>query len=160
MSGPRPNPARLKLLAGNPGHRPIPAGVSGVAGTPRCPTWLTKAQKVVWKWLVSTLEKHGTVSQSDVHVMAAYCVAQARVEKANAVIEEEGEYYETDTGQKKRHPACAELSKGIQEVKQLGELLGLNPLARQKMDGPVKKDAGGGVMSRDRLAGGKERKAE
>lgn len=87
MPGPAPMPAPVKLLAGNPGHRPIPAEVKPKPGLPTCPMWLLPEAKREWRRLGPELDRLGLMTTADRSAFAGYCQAWARwieAEKADS----------------------------------------------------------------------------
>jgi phage terminase small subunit len=77
MRGRKPKPTALKLLEGNPGHRPIdslhePAAEPGL-GEP--PPELEHDPEAIRVWLAEgpRLVKMGTLSLCDAHLFATYC---------------------------------------------------------------------------------------
>lgn len=66
MAGRRPKPAALRLLQGNPGHRPIsPDEPQPVPGAPDRPAGLSKLAAEEWDRLVQELEGEQRLSKSD-----------------------------------------------------------------------------------------------
>lgn len=78
--GPKPLPANVHALRGNPSK--IPAGrlLDGIqppVEIPRCPAHLQKEAKREWKRIAVELESLGLISQVDRAALAAYCAAWA-----------------------------------------------------------------------------------
>ncbi|WP_305073877.1 P27 family phage terminase small subunit [Propionivibrio sp.] len=69
-----PKPTALKVLAGNPGKRPLNASEpdSGVIDT-RPPAELSDAAKAHWTRLAPMLAKSGVLKQSDRDLLFCYC---------------------------------------------------------------------------------------
>lgn len=78
--GPKTQPAMLKLVAGNPGRRPIDldAGINPRVEIPKCPLHLSADAKAEWKRLGPQLEELGLISGLDLAVFAMYCQAYGR----------------------------------------------------------------------------------
>lgn len=91
MAGRRPTPNTLKILAGNPGHRPInteeptPEKVA-----PEKPKGMAAAANREWDFMVPILLRLGVLSQIDGKALAAYCDAYAMWERARKEINKYG----------------------------------------------------------------------
>lgn len=77
-TGRPPKPTVLKMLAGNPGKRPINAAEpdSGVIDTD-APPGLSDAAKAHWERLAPMLAKSGVLKQSDRDLLFCYCESYA-----------------------------------------------------------------------------------
>ena len=78
--GPLPKPTALKLMAGNPGKRPLNMsdGVNPRVEVPSIPKHLGKAAVKEWKRITPILEELGLVSGLDVAALSLYCQAYGR----------------------------------------------------------------------------------
>jgi P27 family predicted phage terminase small subunit len=78
--GPKTQPPALKLVAGNPGRRPIDldAGINPRVEIPKCPAHLSAEAKLEWKRLAPQLEELGLISGLDLAAFAMYCQAYGR----------------------------------------------------------------------------------
>src|SRR5690348_14737446 len=113
--GPKPEPASVKLAKGNSGHRPIgeepsvaeqAANAAAVKVEP--PAWLKKEGLEVWKRLAPRLLGQKLLFPIDAETFGRYCRNFARWLKMQAVLDKEGETYESESphGKYKRaHPA-------------------------------------------------------
>ena len=76
--GQRPKPTALKLIAGNPGKRPINAQEPQF---PPCatdaPDWLENAARAHWERLAPMLAGSGVLKESDRDLLATYCATYA-----------------------------------------------------------------------------------
>lgn len=90
MRGRRPKPTKLKVLAGNPGKRPLPEGEPQFSGIPQCPEWLTDEAKAIWADVVPELVTLGIVGRLDRMCLAIYCQTYARYMQAEAEIDKHG----------------------------------------------------------------------
>jgi len=73
--GPQPQPARLKLLNGNPGKRPINLadGVNPEVAVPDAPSHLIKEARKEWRRITVELVALGLISRLDRAELAMYC---------------------------------------------------------------------------------------
>src|ERR1700730_15645373 len=109
MTGRRPIPTRLKLLRGNPGHRPINANEPKprtLTKTPLAPAFLGASAKAEWRRRARELVGLGMLTSSDLGVLAAYCEAFGRFADATAEFERLGRPFTitTDKGFQVKHP--------------------------------------------------------
>ncbi len=77
--GPKPKNPALKLLAGNPGKRPVQRSRSGRIrkGAPVRPPELTGEAAAEWDWQVTELGAAGMLAVTDRGILAAYCLASS-----------------------------------------------------------------------------------
>ena len=91
--GPPPKPTKLKLLAGNPGKRPLNRREPQPRKTtPRCPAWLGKEARAVWKRMVPELRRMGVLTVIDGEALAAFCQTYARWRRPSAASRPEAPY--------------------------------------------------------------------
>lgn len=73
-------PTKLKVLAGNPGKRPLndrepqPSGKIGA-----CPDWFPADAKLEWNRVVPELDRVGVLTSVDAATVEAHCLAYAEV---------------------------------------------------------------------------------
>jgi P27 family predicted phage terminase small subunit len=76
--GPKPRPAKLKLLEGNPGRRRVPRNeISPPVGMPSPPSHLNAYALEEWDRVVVALYNLGIMSEIDGALLAAYCDSYA-----------------------------------------------------------------------------------
>jgi phage terminase small subunit len=63
--GPKPEPAEIKLIKGNPGKRPIEPSPQPTPVAPKPPSWLLPEAKKRWKELAPELEQLGLLTKAD-----------------------------------------------------------------------------------------------
>lgn len=67
-------PTALKLLAGNPSKRPLPASEPAFdTCAPATPDWLAGEALIQWNTLAAALEANGMLNTVNSTVLAAYC---------------------------------------------------------------------------------------
>lgn len=145
--GPRPKPLSLKLLAGNPGRRPLTdgAGVRFAPGVPSVPSHLGARARAVWRRVVKELDAAGVLAVADRDALAAYCCCVADVEELTRLIDAEGLMVEVPTVDRngeltgdtvrKPHPALKWRSDLLLKVKQFAAEFGLTPASRSRVAG-------------------------
>ena len=75
LRGPPKKPTALKVIAGNPGKRPLPRNEPKpeLLSDLRPPAWLSAAAKRKWKALAPKLVATRVMSNDDVDALASYC---------------------------------------------------------------------------------------
>lgn len=74
IRGRKPKPVSLKIVAGNPGHRPLNKNELRVElGVPECPEWLTDEAKKEWDRVIALYSEHGIITRIDGAQFAVYC---------------------------------------------------------------------------------------
>jgi phage terminase small subunit len=82
MRGKAPKPTKLKILAGKPGHRPLPKGEPMPTGTAVRPGWLNARAAKVWDELAPGVGKLGLLTDHDAKQFAMLCYELAEYERA------------------------------------------------------------------------------
>lgn len=106
MRGRKPKPTNLKILAGNPGRRPLPDGEpcpDAVLPTP--PDFLDDQALREWERIAPELHQLGLLTRLDRAALAAYCQSYAHWIKAETALRaawQTGEDGEIDSAKLKR----------------------------------------------------------
>lgn len=148
--GRKPKPTVLKVLAGNPGKRPLnPSEPKPLAEAPRCPTWLDAEGKRKWKALVPELERLGLLTIVDGDTLAGYCQACAEFKFATEILKQEGRVCRVpvmgkEDGEVKviawrlsSHPAVHQQRSALALIRAFAALFGLDPSSRSRLSSPV-----------------------
>lgn len=147
--GPAPRPSALKILEGNPGHRPInrsepkPRPVA-----PKCPDWLDRRAKAEWRRISPELERLGLLTGIDMTAMAGYCQSYARWRQCQEVLAKDGLTFKTESGYLMPRPEVAIGNRALIEVRAFCVQFGLTPSARARMqlsEGPGDDDGEDGI---------------
>jgi len=80
--GQKPTPRAIKLLKGNPGHRPLAPELDVVPGIPERPPFLDKAARAEWDYIVGELGPARVLVKAERMVLAGYCCAVSRALRA------------------------------------------------------------------------------
>lgn len=149
--GPKPKPRRLRVVEGNPGHRPLPDSVELPPASPRKPAWseifpgtrkgqpaLRRDADAAWKTIVPVLESVGLLSTIDVFVLVDVCTTWARIRQIERVLSEQGLMVE-DRKERGwvRHPLATVANQYRANLRALTAELGLSPSARIRLDTPT-----------------------
>ncbi|HEY1190440.1 MAG TPA: phage terminase small subunit P27 family [Gemmata sp.] len=151
--GPKPKNPALKLLAGNPGKRPVQGGAKTGRirkGAPARPPELTGEAAAEWDRLAPELDAAGLLAVTDRGILAAYCLAVADMLAARDAINREGRIITTPVqtsrgeviGHKhQEHPAARMLERASSRIDKLAAALGLSPAARSRLEGETVQNA-------------------
>jgi|PlaIllAssembly_1097288.scaffolds.fasta_scaffold350035_2 P27 family predicted phage terminase small subunit len=91
MRGRKPKPTTIKLVTGNPGHRPTPPDEpKPEARIPKCPTHLDAEAKREWRRMARELEHLGILTTIDRAVFASYCQAWSTWRQALKTVQKVG----------------------------------------------------------------------
>lgn len=99
MRGRKPTPTPLRVLKGNPQHRPLNAEEPKPKPVaPRCPAWLTAVAKRHWRELAPELETIGVLTTIDVGAFAGLCESWAQYREASEFLHKHGAVYRSPAG--------------------------------------------------------------
>ena len=135
MRGPKPKPTALKLLHGNPGHRPLNADEpQPEKAIPDCPEHLDAPARLEWERLTPELFRLGLLTRIDAAALAAYCQAYSRWQEAEGVIASEGiTAVNLKTGCVHVHPAVSIAKESMRLVREFMVEFGLSPASRARL---------------------------
>src|SRR6266404_8837823 len=125
--GPRPLPSRIKLLRGNPGHRPLNANEPQPPAGAECPTWLAREARREWRRLAPWLESQGLLTLADQNAFDGYCAAYARWQRFERLTQKESA--DVAIGQGYANAA----TKALAQLTQLLARFGLSPSDRNQV---------------------------
>ncbi len=138
--GPPPKPTRMKVLAGNPGKRPLSGREpQPPKDAPRCPAWLSPEAKREWRRMAPKLERMGVLTSIDVDAFAAYCQVYSRWKAAEEFIAKHGDVYPLrDENGRVRYmqqfPQVAIAKSLLQTLRGYQQEFGLTPAARTRIE--------------------------
>lgn len=134
--GRKPKPTALKILEGNPGHRPLNKKDPLMKGKlPKCPSWLEDDAKVEWKRLGKALAEVGMLTEMDMAAFAGYCQAYARWKEAEEFITQHGDMVKTPNGYLQQVPQVSIAQTNLKIMLKFCEQFGLTPSARSRLIG-------------------------
>lgn len=154
MAGRRPKPLAMHQLNGNPSmlnQREL-SGVDNPqpeTGLPEMPKGMPRAARREWKQITPLLLANGLLSTVDGKAIMGYCVAYARWEEADKLIDKYGPVIQTSyedkqgnlvIGDLKANPAVAQADKWLSRMKSFLIEFGLTPASRRNLK-VTKKDA-------------------
>lgn len=134
--GPKPKPTALRILEGNPSHRPLPENEpKPMADKVKCPSWLHADAKKEWRRLAPGLIEMGLLTNSDVQTFAAYCQSYAMWKEAAEHVMREGMMQEAPSGYIMKSPYASMAQSSLTQMKQFAGEFGLTPSARTRISG-------------------------
>ncbi|MCZ7633475.1 MAG: phage terminase small subunit P27 family [Phycisphaerales bacterium] len=121
-----PKPTALKVLAGNPGKRPLnDREPKPLPGTPEPPEGMDDAARSVWDQLVPRLAEIGLATTIDGHVLGRYCEFFVLWRRAAEFVMQNGTTFTVRAESRDGQPGRV---LGIREWPQAGEMRKLHQL--------------------------------
>lgn len=139
MRGPKPKPTQLKIIAGNPGKRPLNRNEPrSNRKTPDKPVHLTGIASEFWDRLVNNLAELGILEGADEMAMERMALLYADVRRLQKEVDENGYTYEStdaETGKTliKANPAGTQLRAADAQFKVFLTEFGLTPSSRTRI---------------------------
>lgn len=138
MPSPKPKPSALKLLAGNPGRRPLnmqePQFESGI---PDKPEWFDTYASEEWDRITGNLNGQRVFTKNDLGIIMALCLAYEQMRECLAIIKALGRSYTVqDMGGNthyKARPECVRYETAQKEYRTLLSEIGFTPSSRSKV---------------------------
>ena len=142
MAGRRPTPTKLKVISGNPGHRPLPQDEpQPEIKQPDPPEWLSGEALREWNRVVPELFKLKLISEIDRSGIVAYCVAYGQYVRAQGDIKTLGAIIVTTNGNIIQNPAVGIANTSVDIMRKFLIEFGMTPASRSKVSAPGKKKA-------------------
>jgi P27 family predicted phage terminase small subunit len=137
MRGRKPIPTRLKLMAGNPGKRPINHNEPQPAvAFPSCPAELGPVARAEWERLTPELGELGLLTNLDRAALAAYCGAYALWAEATAAIHKYGTMVKAPSGYPMQSPYIGLANRQAELMIRLSAEFGFTPASRSRISTP------------------------
>jgi P27 family predicted phage terminase small subunit len=137
MRGRKPKPTRLKVLAGNPGKRPLNADEPRPEpAIPDCPSELSDAAQREWVRLVGELGKLRVLTRLDRAPLAAYCGAYALRAEATEAIGKFGVMIKSPNGFPVQSPYLSIANRQTEIMMRIASEFGFTPASRGRLSAP------------------------
>ena len=134
MRGRKPKSTALKLIEGNPGHRPLNhREPKPYLCIPSCPAHLSPTAKAEWKRLAHQLHDLGILTALDRSALAAYCQAYGRWTEAEKNLKTTPALLRTPAGYVQPNPWLAIANKNLELMHKFMAELGLSPSSRSRV---------------------------
>ena len=132
--GRKPTPTSLRVLRGNPGHRPLPENEPPVRiEIPRCPRELSPTAKKEWRRITPELARLGLLTRIDRAALAMYCDHYGRWLEAIAALQKYGVVIKSPSGFLMQSPYVAIANKAGEQVRLLLSEFGMSPSSRTRV---------------------------
>jgi P27 family predicted phage terminase small subunit len=132
--GRRPKPTRLKVIAGNPGKRPLNAHEPRPEPrAPKCPSHLTGKARAEWRRMSKHLFDLGLLTDIDRAALAGYCQAYGRWVEAEEALAKHGIVVRSPSGFPMASPFLAIANKALEQMHRFGIEFGLTPASRSRV---------------------------
>ncbi len=139
--GPPPKPTALKLLAGNPGHRPINGREpQPEICVPPCPRQLSPEAKKEWRRISKELMQLGLLTNIDRAALAGYCQTWGRWIEAEDRLREHGVIVKAPNGYPVQSPYLKVAESALKQMTRLLVEFGMSPSARSRITVTKPKD--------------------
>jgi P27 family predicted phage terminase small subunit len=134
MRGRKPVPTRLKVLAGNPGKRPLNQSEPQPAlAFPECPSEVGPTARAEWDRLVPELGELGLLTHFDRAALAVYCGAYALWAEATAAIQKYGAIVKSPSGYPMQSPYIGIANRQAELMIRLASEFGFTPASRSRI---------------------------
>ncbi|MCK6460908.1 MAG: phage terminase small subunit P27 family [Planctomycetaceae bacterium] len=132
--GRKPKPTLLKVLAGNPGHRPLnQTEPEPRRRMPACPKVLDGASRREWHRMGRILFKAGLLTEIDGPALMGYCLAYARLLDAEEKVRQYGAVVKAPSGYLAHSPYLAIANKALEQMRAFLVEFGMTPSSRSRV---------------------------
>jgi len=132
--GRKPLPTYLRLLAGNPGKRPLNVNEPKPrASIPRCPVHLNAEAKAEWRRMARRLHGLGVLTEVDGTAFALYCQAYGRWVQAEQKLSEFGTVIKGPNGMPVQSPYLSIANRAMDQMRSLLSEFGMTPSSRSRI---------------------------
>lgn len=129
----RPVPTALKLLRGNPGHRPINENEPKPDPGAEMPDDLSPQAAEIWPQIAEQLQRANVLTQIDAPALALYCEAYARWKDANDKVVKLGAVVRSPNGFPMQSPYLPIANKAFEQMRRMLIEFGMTPASRSKV---------------------------
>lgn len=140
MRGRKPKPTHLKILAGNPGHRPLNENEPQPdVMVPPPPDFMEGEARNEWERITPQLEKLGLISILSRGPLVAYCMSWARYAEAEKKLADLGLLTKSHTGHVNTSPYLWIANKEQKIFNGIAAEFGFTPSSQTRIIAPPKK---------------------
>ena len=134
MRGRRPKPTKFKLIAGNPGRRPLNKGEPRPkTATTRAPAGLSRLARKHWTLVAKQLADARILTELDKPALMLYCEAWARWREATTEVEKGGMLIKAQNGFDMQNPYLAIANKAADQMHKMMSEFGMTPSSRSRV---------------------------
>lgn len=135
--GRKPTPTALRVLTGNPQHRPLDLREPQPdPSPPRCPSFLSREARKHWREIVPELARLGLLSRVDAGALEGLCDAYSQFRQASEFIKQHGMVYRSSDGQLVKTPHVAIARNALAIYIRIAVEFGLTPSSRTGLQAP------------------------
>jgi P27 family predicted phage terminase small subunit len=128
-AGRKPKPTTLKLITGNPGHRPVNRSEpKPQPAIPQCPEFVQGEARKTWHKISRKLHRIGLLTEIDVMVLAVLCQSWAEYLEAAAKLGETGMLVKSPNGYPIMNPYLVIANHAVKKVRSLLAEFGMSGL--------------------------------
>lgn len=132
--GPRPKPTHMKVLAGNPGNRPLnDREPKPQKKMPQCPPHLQGEARKEWRRMGKKLLELGLMTEIDRTALALYCQAWERWVEAEAEVKKLGAIVKSPNGFPIQNPYLAVANRAMVDLRKMLTEFGMTPSSRSRV---------------------------
>jgi len=139
--GPAPTPSHLRVVRGDRKDRINTNEPKPKKAKPKCPSWLGKEAKAVWRRTAIQLDLMGLLFEADQDILAAYSVAVVTYKDATKLVEEQGILIEGRRDGLVTNPAVRVQRDQATLIRMLASEMGLTPSSRTRLKAEESNDA-------------------
>jgi P27 family predicted phage terminase small subunit len=134
MRGRKPTASVVKLITGNPGHRPLnEREAKPRIVIPDPPEMLSEEALKEWARVTVLLAEVGLIVKLDRAIIAGYCMAWARWIECEKMLVTTGLIVKAPNGYPMYSPYLSASNKALDQVRQFSEQIGLSGSARSRI---------------------------
>jgi P27 family predicted phage terminase small subunit len=131
--GPKPVPTHLKIVRGERKDRINTNEPKPIKAEPKCPTWISKDARKVWKRTTDQLRGMGILYEADIDLIVAYCNSVVNYQKATEIVDQQGVLVEGRRDGAVTNPAVRVQRDAATLIRMLASELGLTPSSRSRL---------------------------
>lgn len=132
--GRKPKPTHMKVLAGNPGKRPLnEREPKPKAKIPRVPAHLQGEARREWRRMAKKLFALGLLTEIDGTALALYCQAWARWVEAEEEVRKLGAIVKSPNGYPIQNPYLSVANRAMRDLRAMLVEFGMTPSSRSRV---------------------------
>jgi P27 family predicted phage terminase small subunit len=130
--GPKPKPAQLVRLHGNPSRSPRRVEVDGVGDLWSPPSWMDAEQRAQWVYGVEHAPR-GLLTLTDIEAYTSWVCASVEFRRAVVAVQTEGQVVYTPDGRPLQNPRMRTMTEQAGLAMKASDRLGFSPVARASL---------------------------
>ena len=138
--GPAPTPTHLRIIKGDRKDRINTKEPKPKKAKPKCPAWLNKEAKKIWKRTAEQLDAMSLLFEADQDILCSYAIAVVTYQQATKLVDEQGILVEGRRDGSVTNPAVRVQRDQATLIRMLASELGLTPSSRSRLKAEVAED--------------------